>query len=150
MQSPHARTNGNPPIIPRQIRRSASLPADSQQVSADSERPAGDRFTDTARILSQVMGRMDCDGSDANRAQSAEISPKLPGKYPELTKSTPDLTKRPTRYHPQEGSETFKITKKAPAQEELFVLKLTQVGTKYPLDKSEIVTVMLVRFNHVS
>ena len=28
MQSPHARTDGNPPIIPRQIRRSASLPAD--------------------------------------------------------------------------------------------------------------------------
>ena len=32
MQSPHARTDGNPPIIPRQIRRSASLPADSQLV----------------------------------------------------------------------------------------------------------------------
>ena len=34
MQSPHARTDGNPPIIPRQIRRSAPLPADSQQVRA--------------------------------------------------------------------------------------------------------------------
>ena len=121
------------------------MPADSQQVSADSERPAGDRFTDTARILSQVMGRMDCDGLDANRAQSAEISPKIPGKYPELTKSTPDLTKRPTRYHPQEGNETFKINKKAPAQEELFVLKLTQIGSKHHLDQSEIVTVMMAK-----
>ena len=55
------------------------------------------------------MGRMDCDGSDANRAQSAELL-KLPGNYPELTKSTPDLTKSPPA-HPQDGNETFKITK---------------------------------------
>ena len=66
--------------------------------------PAGDRFTDTARILSQVMGRMDCDGSDANRAQSAEISPKLPGKYPELTKSTPDVGV-PRRRAAEEGTD---------------------------------------------
>ena len=94
VQSSHARTDGNPLQIPRQIRRGASLPAYSQLTPAGSGRPAGDRVTDTVRIPPRVKGGVDCDRSDANRAQSAEFPPKLPRNYPRVTKPIPDLTMR--------------------------------------------------------